>query len=87
MAHRLPLELRGAQQQARGDPGLVLASCENHLERNTIHHGEEFTLSAPRYPFYLLLRASGAVSRVHANRVTEVPVPGSSLPATPMSSA
>lgn len=57
------------------DPSVVLFSCEGHLHRPKLVHGDELRLGEPAYPYYLLLRAGGQVTRARFSEVREVPVP------------
>ena len=71
----LPPDFRSMEGNADIDPTVVLLSCENHLARKTIVEGDAFRPGPPAYPYYLVLRAGGAVHRVHASQVREAPVP------------
>jgi len=71
----IPPDFQPVEGSTEIDGGVVLLSCESHLGRTTILRGEETLLSDPRYPYYLVLRASGSVDRVHFSKVVEVPVP------------
>jgi len=55
---------------------VVLAVCSHHLEQSIGRRGETRTLSAPRYPYKLALRAGGGVGQVHVNQIREIAAPG-----------
>jgi len=55
---------------------VVLAVCNHHLEQASGRRGETPTLSAPRYPYKLALRASGGVEQIHVSKIRDVPAPG-----------
>jgi len=58
------------------DGQIVLAVCNQHLERPTGRRGETVALAAPRYPYKLALRASGGVEQIHVSKIREAAVPG-----------
>ncbi len=57
------------------DPNLVLIVCKHHQEKEYSERLQSGPGAAPRYPFRLVLRASGAVQRVPEEQVRQVPVP------------
>lgn len=59
-------------QLRRVDPGVVLASCDNHMGRRSIMDKEHNThLTPPTYPFHLVLRADGRVQRIPLSRIKQ----------------
>lgn len=58
------------------DPNTVVAVCTQHLEQEVREVGDTRQVGEARYPIELVLRANGAVSRIHKDAVREVFVPG-----------
>lgn len=61
--HQIPPDFRPLPDVRELNPNTVLAVCEHHLD--PLH-----------YPYYLVLRASGRVERVHVSRVRTFFLPG-----------
>jgi prepilin-type N-terminal cleavage/methylation domain-containing protein len=72
----LPPDFKPYWERPEVDPNTVLLTCNHHLEQNEEVQGNRRTVSEPRYPFKLALRAGGAVERIHVSRVREVFIPG-----------
>ena len=63
------------------DPDVVLLACWSHLgQQSRALKNDATEMTAPRYPFYLVLRADGRVERVAMSRVRTTPVPGLGAP-------
>lgn len=72
----VPPDFKPIWEQSSVDPNVVLVTCNQHLEQRETVNGEDRRVSEPHYPFRLVLRAGGAVHRVHEDQVREVNVPG-----------
>lgn len=72
----IPPDYQPYWEQPDLDPNTVLAVCPQHLEQDEREVGDARQVSPPRYPFELVLRANGAVSRLRQDAVREVFVPG-----------
>lgn len=72
----IPPDYQPYWKQPDLDPNTVLAVCNQHLEQDWRSKGEAWEVSPARYPFKLVLRANGAVSRLRLDTVREVFVPG-----------
>ena len=72
----LPPDFKPYWEKGELDPNTVLAVCNRHLEQQLRQVGESRNLSEPRYPYKLVLRAGGSVSRVAYDQVREILVPG-----------
>ena len=57
-------------------PSTVVVSCRHHLDRPSVGHPDGGALGPPRYPYHLVLRASGGVERLADARIRTVPLPG-----------
>jgi len=74
---RIPPEFKRIGAAGTLDPNVVLVSCNHHLEQRTIPlKGDGTRTTPPRYPYRLVLRASGTVERIHADRLRLAPLPG-----------
>jgi len=57
------------------DPNIVLTSCGHHTGQKTLARKDDSTYQTPGdYPFRLVVRASGAVQRIHLDEVRALPV-------------
>jgi hypothetical protein len=72
----LPPDFKPYWEKGELDPNTVLAICNQHLEQERRENGGAKMISAPRYPYKLVLRAGGSVSRVAFDQVREILVPG-----------
>lgn len=60
-------------------PNTVLVYCDHHLGQSVIYLKNDNTrLTPPQYPYHLVLRASGAVQRIHVSRIRKFLLPGNS---------
>lgn len=72
----LPPAFRPYWENPHVAPETVLAICNHHLEQHEEVPGDPRTLSPPRYPYKLVLRAGGAVETLHVDQIRELIVPG-----------
>lgn len=72
----IPPRFRPITTYATLSPGQVLVSCDQHVgQERIIQPDGTVTLTPPKYPYHLVLRASGAVQRVPYDQVRQLRVP------------
>lgn len=75
--NRIPPDWRLLAEAPEVPPGVALVTCDHHLKRKTYFVGDDDTRqTAPEYPYYMVLRAGGAVERVDVSRVRTFRLPG-----------
>jgi len=80
-AFQIPPDFQPLAGRHSVDPDVVLLACWSHLRQQSRALKNDATeMTAPRYPFYLVLRADGRVERVAMSRVRTTPVPGLGAP-------
>src|SRR2546426_11063416 len=72
----VPPDFRPIWEKPAVDGSTVLVVCDKHMEQQVYVHGGERTRTPPRYPFRLVLRASGAVQRIPNDRIVLKPIGG-----------
>jgi prepilin-type N-terminal cleavage/methylation domain-containing protein len=75
----LPPDFKPLAQRPDVEASTVLVDCPHHLGQQVFRHGQARQRTAVRYPYRLVLRASGAVERIRDDRIERVLVRGPRL--------
>jgi hypothetical protein len=76
---RVPPEFTPIWQAAEPLPSTVVVNCDHHLGQHEVVQGDATSLTPPRYPFHLVLHLSGAVERIHLDRIRTFYLPGDTM--------